>query len=84
MKTLSVDEYYQSYAFYLSAKKLYNESEVFMKLLIKIVGDCELVDSVLDPSITGTKDEFNQYLLKMGVQIDWKGDLGNGKQESGK
>ncbi len=75
MNTLSSDTYYILYAYWVTAKTLFNDAETFMKRIEKIVGDqSRLEDAILDNYIGTDKDSFNDLLTKSGFSIDWTGE----------
>lgn len=75
MKTLDSATYYILYAYWVTAKTLYNDADKFIKLLEKIVGDfSRLGDAILDSSIGTDKDSFNKLLNDSGFSIDWTGE----------
>lgn len=70
------EEYYRLYAYYsiaCEAQREVRKQELNIASIIKAKSQIETInDKIYDPSTTGTKKEFDQFLLNNGIMVEWK------------
>lgn len=70
------EEYYRLYAYYsiaCEAQREVRKQELNIASIIKAKSQIETInDKIYDPSTTGTKKEFDQFLLNTGIMVEWK------------
>lgn len=70
------EEYYRLYAYYSIACEAQGEvrkQELNISSIINVKSQFETInDKIYDPATTGTKKEFDQFLLNTGIMVEWK------------
>ena len=70
-KTLSSHKYYLALAHFIIACEAQAEVRRHEKILEKILQNDMVGDSLYDPSIAATKENFDDVLRKYDIQVDW-------------
>jgi hypothetical protein len=71
MKIISREQHYLGYSFYVIACQAQAQVREHERLLLKVLGDGEINDAIYNPLFKGTKEEYDDFLLKMGIETDW-------------
>lgn len=70
------EDYYRLYAYYsiaCEAQREVRKQELNIATIIKAKSQIETMnDKIYDPATTGTKKEFDQFLLNTGIMVEWK------------
>lgn len=70
------EDYYRLYAYYSIACEAQGEvrrQELNISSIIKDDFQIESInDKIYDPSSTGTKKEFDQFILNLGIMVEWQ------------
>lgn len=85
------EEYYRLYAYYSIACESQREvrkQELNIASIVKAKSQIETInDKIYDPATTGSKKEFDQFLLNTGIMVEWKpaknGFVGKNEEKDG-
>ena len=72
MKKISREQHYLAYSFYVIACQAQAQVREHERLLLKVLGDGEINDAIYNPLFKGTKEEFDDFLIKMNIETEWK------------
>ena len=84
MKVLSLLKYYAGMALFILAKNRIEEIRGYERELGVILGSRysdAAGDAIYDPYFSPTREGWNEFLQKQGIDVDWKGKLKEDKDD---